>query len=56
MSLKTGKVVKGLGGLYEVLTLDRSERIVCRAKGAFRHADLKLLIGDNVEIEQGERA
>lgn len=56
MSLKKGKVVKGLGGLYEVLTEDRSERIVCRAKGVFRHTDLKLLIGDNVEIEQGEIA
>lgn len=56
MNLKRGKVVKGLGGLYEILTVDRSERIVCRAKGAFRHADVKLLIGDNVEVEQGERA
>ena len=55
MSAKKGKVVKGLGGLYEVLTEDRRERIVCRAKGVFRHADVKLLIGDNVEIEQGER-
>lgn len=55
MSAKKGKVVKGLGGLFEVLTEDRRERIACRAKGAFRHADVKLLIGDNVEIEQGER-
>ena len=53
MDSKKGKVVKGLGGLYEVLTFD-GERISCRAKGIFRHEDVKLLIGDNVEIEQGE--
>ena len=53
MEYKRGKVVKGLGGLYEVLCEGTKERIACRAKGVFRHEDKKLLIGDNVEIEMG---
>lgn len=47
-----GKVVKGLGGLYEVETEDGKERISCRARGAFRHDDTKILIGDNVYVER----
>ena len=54
ISVKYGKVVKGLGGLYEVRTVseDREvERIVCRAKGNLKRDDEKLLVGDNVTIE-----
>ena len=46
-----GKVVKGLGGLYEVESFDGSERIFCRARGIFRHDDTKILVGDNVGVE-----
>ena len=46
-----GKVVKGLGGLYEVETPDGNKRVSCRARGAFRHDDTKILVGDNVLVE-----
>ena len=49
---KVGKVVKGLGGLYEtrVAEDDGIRRIVCRAKGNLKRDEEKVLIGDNVEI------
>ena len=52
ISEKYGKVVKGLGGLYEVRVLadGRSERLVCRAKGALKRDEEKLLVGDNVTV------
>lgn len=52
ISEKTGKVVKGLGGLYEIRIFENSEaqRIACRAKGALHRDEEKLLIGDNVKV------
>ncbi len=50
---KYGKIVKGLGGLYEVrlsLPDGSSQRISCRAKGVLHRDDEKLLIGDNVVV------
>ena len=49
---KQGKVVKGLGGLYEVRILEGDEvmRIACRAKGALHRDEEKLLIGDEVVV------
>ena len=49
---KVGKVVKGLGGLYETRVSEGAEvkRIVCRAKGNLKRDEEKVLIGDNVEI------
>ena len=44
-----GVVVKGLGGLYEVLTGEG--RIVCRARGTLKRDEEKVLIGDRVELE-----
>ena len=44
-----GKIIKGVGGLYEVDTDDGVYS--CRAKGIFRKRHIKPLIGDNVEIE-----
>ena len=46
---KRGKVVKGLGGLYEV-RLDNGERIACRAKGILHRDEEKILIGDAVRV------
>nr|MBQ8890168.1 ribosome small subunit-dependent GTPase A [Clostridia bacterium] len=46
---KKGKVIKGLGGLYEVL-LDDGERVSCRAKGSLKREEEKVLIGDNVSV------
>ena len=48
-----GKVVKGLGGLYETRVNDGGEisRIACRAKGVLKRGEEKILIGDNVVIE-----
>ncbi len=48
-----GKVIKGLGGLYEIFSRTQDGeplRFFCRAKGAFRHTSEKVLIGDNVEV------
>ncbi len=47
-----GKIIKGLGGLYEIRVVDESgaHRFFCRAKGAFRHADMKVSVGDEVVV------
>ena len=47
---KIGKVVKGLGGLYEVRINegDSASRLACRAKGVLKRDEAKVLIGDNV--------
>ncbi len=44
-----GRIIKGLGGLYEILT-DSAERISCRARGVFRHNDLTPMVGDLVSV------
>ena len=49
---KCGKVVKGLGGLYEV-RIDEGDsvsRLACRAKGVLKRDEAKVLIGDNVTV------
>ena len=44
-----GKIVKGIGGFYYVKT---NEGIIeCKARGIFRHKDLKPVVGDDVTIE-----
>ena len=50
---KLGKVVKGLGGLYEVRISDESgiDRISCRAKGVLHRDEERVLIGDDVRVE-----
>ena len=52
ITTKYGKVVKGLGGLYEtrVVTENGIERLSCRAKGVLKRDEEKVLIGDNVKI------
>ena len=49
---KYGKVVKGLGGLYEVRIEENGivSRLACRAKGNLKRDEEKLLIGDNVTV------
>ena len=49
---KYGKVVKGLGGLYEVRIDADGEisRLACRAKGVLKRDEAKVLIGDNVTV------
>ena len=49
MTEKTGKLVKGLGGLFET-RLDSGERVVSRAKGNLKRENEKLQIGDIVKI------
>lgn len=44
-----GRIVKGVGGLYEI-ALEGGERVSCRAKGAFRHDDIKPYVGDVVSV------
>lgn len=49
-----GKIIKGVGGLYEVEAArpaaDSGRVIACRARGIFRHDQVTPLVGDNVEI------
>ena len=49
---KYGKVVKGLGGLYEVRIDADGEisRLACRATGVLKRDEAKVLIGDNVTL------
>lgn len=56
----TGKIIKGVGGLYTVkllsdCVLPAGELIRCRAKGAFRHEGVTPLPGDNVTLLCPER-
>ncbi len=53
-----GKIVRGVGGNYEIL-LDNevtlsdgstADRVLCRAKGGFRHEGETPLVGDNVVL------
>ncbi len=45
-----GRIIKGLGGLYEIALEGGSERVSCRAKGSFRHDDVKPYVGDVVTV------
>ena len=49
---KIGKVIKGLGGLYEmrIANATDSHTLSCRAKGALHRDEEKVLVGDNVRI------
>lgn len=47
--ISEGRIVKGVGGLYEI-ELNSLEKISCRAKGAFRHDDVKPYVGDIVSV------
>ena len=56
----TGKIIKGVGGLYTVkllsdCVLPAGELIRCRAKGAFRHEGVTPLPGDKVTLICPER-
>ncbi|MBO5944970.1 MAG: ribosome small subunit-dependent GTPase A [Clostridia bacterium] len=53
VSEKIGRVVKGLGGLYEV-RISPTERLSCRAKGVLHRDEEKVLIGDNVRVTVDE--
>lgn len=47
MEKVNGKIIKGVGGLYEVYVEDLGP-VECRAKGILRYNGIKPLIGDNV--------
>ena len=47
---KSGKVIKGLGGLFEVRIFDTGELISCRAKGNLKRDEEKVYVGDNVTV------
>ena len=48
---QSGRIVKGVGGLYQVKLPDQETPVACRAKGAFRHENLTPLVGDVVCLE-----
>ena len=43
-----GKIIKGIGGFYYIKT--EKGIIECKARGKFRHKDIKPMVGDNVQI------
>ena len=45
-----GKIIKGIAGFYYVHVVE-SGVYECKAKGIFRKDGIKLLVGDEVEIE-----
>ena len=47
---KNGKVIKGLGGPFEVRMFDTGELISCRAKGNLKRDEEKVYVGDNVTV------
>lgn len=55
ISERIGKILKGVGGLYESRVVNENgeaERIVCRAKGSLHRDEEKLLVGDEVIISE----
>ena len=50
MSLKTGRILKGISGFYYVYVVE-SGIYECKAKGAFRKENVKPLVGDEVRIQ-----
>lgn len=44
-----GKIIKGIGGFYYIKTTEGL--IECKARGKFRHKDMKPMVGDNVTIK-----
>lgn len=46
----TGKIIKGIAGEYFVHVADKGI-FRCKAKGIFRHKNVKPLVGDNVQID-----
>ncbi|MBR6229835.1 MAG: ribosome small subunit-dependent GTPase A, partial [Eubacterium sp.] len=45
----TGKIIRGVGGFYYVVTGDATI-YECKAKGIFRKDDVKPLVGDVVSL------
>lgn len=55
ISERIGKIIKGVGGLYESRVVNENgeiERINCRAKGSLHRDEEKLLVGDEVKITE----
>ncbi len=48
-----GKITKGVGGLYTVMT--DGEELSCRARGIFRHSRITPQVGDMVELGIDEK-
>lgn len=44
-----GKIIKGIGGFYYIKT--KEGVIECKARGKFRHNDMKPIVGDDVRIK-----
>ena len=56
-----GKIIQGVGGLYTIALLHNGtpldgQTVVCRARGAFRHAGMTPLPGDDVLIGYDDTA
>jgi len=49
LQFEPGRIIKGLGGLYEVRT-DSGTSVMCQARGLFRHDNTTVNVGDYVTI------
>ncbi|MCL2519251.1 MAG: ribosome small subunit-dependent GTPase A, partial [Oscillospiraceae bacterium] len=49
LQFEPGRIIKGLGGLYEVRTT-RGKSVMCQARGLFRHDNTSVNVGDYVTI------
>ena len=54
--LSEGRVMRGVGGLYEVRIVDGAgeRRLSCRGRGVLRRDDEKLLVGDLCRVSEEE--
>ena len=52
---KKGKVIKGLGGLFDVLC-EEGEILSLRAKGILKRDESKVLVGDDVTVSLDDTA
>lgn len=46
-----GRVVKGVGGMFDVQPTDGGARLSCRARGNLRRGEEKILVGDLVRVD-----
>ena len=51
--MKQGRIIKGIGGFYDVLTKE-NDVVTCKARGRFRKEGLVPMVGDLVEISMPE--
>lgn len=49
--MQTGRIIRGIGGLYYILPDNSSNEIECKARGHFRSENLVPMVGDIVDFD-----